>query len=115
MMLIGTLVPSFDVARTRITSASSNFIGLVGASFDVHLGDLAVGRNQVVGELATISIRHRNHNDAVVLTVLERDLGDFGEIAPRNQSIARRIGAKLVEINALKKMLLLGGPFWAGI
>src|SRR5215471_2244267 len=80
-----------------------------------HLGDLAVGRNQVVGELATISIRHRSHNDAVVLTVVERDLGDFGEIASRNQSIACRIGAELVEINALEKMLLLNGTFGAGI
>ena len=47
--------------------------------------------------------------------IAERDLGDLGEIAAGDENIARRIGAELMEINTLKKMLFIGGTFRAWV
>src|SRR5262249_8191079 len=75
------------------------------------LCDLAVPTDNVMGKLAAVAVRDRSDDDAAVQMVVERNLGDLGEVAAGDKNVARRIGAKLVEIDALEKMLLLGGTF----
>jgi hypothetical protein len=67
------------------------------------------------GKLASIAICHRSHDNPMVLTIVEHDLGDLRKIAAGDENIVRRIGAKLMEINALEKMLLIGGTLRAWI
>ena len=95
-------------------------VGADGGSDDfvfkmADLLDAAVLAQDVMCIFAAIAISDRGDHVIGILSAVERDLGNLGEILAHHIAILGRIVAQLVEIHLLEKMLALRALFRARI